>query len=258
LPAHSESLIENTMNQDPRHFDEEVDEVKRLLLGLGRSVQERLQVVVQALVNRNHEALAKVMERDPEIDRVQAAIDTRCFTLIALNQPVAGDLRHAVSTLKINEELKRVADLAIDIAGGAQRYLRHEPVRPLMDLPRMSELALKMLREALDAFVSTDGGSAKAVLKQDAWLAALKDQIVRVLLTFMLSDPRTVEAGTDLILISRQLERIGDHATNIAEDVIFIVEGRDIRRRPASLTAASRRAPAGVVERRRDAGMAFV
>jgi phosphate transport system protein len=246
------------MNQDRRHFDEEVDEVKGLLLGLGRSVEERVRVVVQALVDRDHDSLARVIEGDAEIDRLRAAIDTRCFNMIASNQPVAGDLRSVVSTLKINEELKRVANLALEIAGGTQQYLRHEPVRPLIDLPRMSELSLKMLRGGLDAFVSTDVGSAKAVLKQDAWLAALKDQIVRVLLTFMLSDPRTVEAGTDLILISRQLERVGDHATNIAEDVIFMVEARDIRRRPASLTAASRRAPAGVVERRRDASIAFV
>jgi phosphate transport system protein len=160
-----------------------------------------------------------------------------------------------VSAFKINADLERVGDLAVNIAEASQRYIRHPPVKPLIDLPRMGALALKMHREALDAFVTRDAALARAVLVQDDWLDGLKDQIFRELLTYMLGDPGTIEASVDLILISRHLERIGDHATNIAEDVIFIVEARDIRHSSASVvTGADQLGPRAVVERRKEPG----
>jgi phosphate transport system protein len=168
-------------------------------------------------------------------------IDKRCFILIALNQPVAVDLRTIVSVLKINADLERIGDLAVSIGEAAQRYLLHPPVKPLVDLPRMGELAVKMLREALDAFVTGDVNLAKAVLRQDDWLDALKNQVFRELLTYMLGDRQTIEPSIDLILVSRHLERVGDHATNIAEDVIFIVEARDVRHRSGSPVTVERR-----------------
>lgn len=149
--------------------------------------------------------------------------------------------------LKINADLERVGDLAVNIAEAAQRYLLHPPVKPLIDLPRMAELALKMLRGALDAFVARDVVTAKAVLSQDDWLDALKDQIFRELLTYMLSDSRTIEPSLDLILMSRHLERVGDHATNIAQDVIFIVEARDVRHCAVGPIAVERRKISGIV-----------
>ena len=133
------------------------------------------------------------------------------------------------------------------IGEAAQRYLLHPPIKPLIDVPRMGELALKMLSDALDAFLVRDVRLAKEVLSQDDWLDALKDQIVRELLTYMLGEPRLVEPGLDLIFIARHLERIGDHATNVAEDVIFMVEARDVRH-----GSGSQRPPA--VERRRSSG----
>ena len=163
------------------------------------------------------------------IDDLQIEVDKRCFTLLALYQPVAVDLRTVVSALKINTDLERVGDFAVNIGEVARRYLLHPPVKPLIDLPRMGELALKMLRESLDAFVTRDVGLAQEVLRQDDWLDALKDQIFRELLTYMLGDHRTIEPAVDLILIARHLERVGDHATNIAEDVIFWVRGADVR-----------------------------
>jgi phosphate transport system protein len=166
--------------------------------------------------------------------------------LLALNQPVAVDLRTIVSILKINADLERVGDLAVKIGEAAQRYLAQQPVKPLIDLPRMGALALKMLREALDAFVSKDVTLAHRVLQQDDWLDALKDQILRELLTYMLGGRHKIEPSIDLILVSRHLERVGDHATNIAEDVIFIVEARDVRHRSLGPIGVERRKALGV------------
>jgi len=142
---------------------------------------------------------------------------------------VAIDLRTVVSALKISADLERVGDLAVNIGEAGQRYLLHPPVKPLIDLPRMGGLAIGMLRESLDAFVARDVALAQNVLRQDDWLDALKNQIFRELLTYMLGNPQTIEPAVDLILMSRHLERIGDHATNIAEDVIFIVSAKDVR-----------------------------
>ena len=246
----------HAMNQ-PRHSAGELDELKDRLLTMGRLAEERLRLAVQSLVERNDDSLAAVIGGDSRIDDLQMEIDNRCFTLIALYQPVADDLRTVVSALKINTDLERVGDLAVKIAKVAQRYLRQPPVKPLIDLPRMGELALKMLREALDAFVSRDVRLAQAVLRQDDWLDAVKDQIFREVLTYMLGDSRTVEPGIDLILLSRHLERVGDHATNIAEDVIFIVEARDVRHRASRLVGATTHPgeTGTMVERRKSVGI---
>ena len=248
------------MNQDHRHFAEKLEELKGRLLTMGGLAEERLRVVMRALVVRNHGWLQDVITGDSRIDDLQIDIDDRCFTLIALHQPVAIDLRTVVSALKINADLERVGDLAVNIAEAAERYLLHPPVKPLIDLPRMGDLALKMLRDALDAYVARDVRLAQEVLRQDDWLDALKDQVFRELLTYMLGDRQTIEPAVDLILISRHLERVGDHATNIAEDVIFLVEARDVRHRTAGpiATADQITALTTTVERRRHSGTAPV
>jgi len=238
------------VNQVPRHFTGELEALKGRLLAMGGLAEERLRLALQGLVDRNHELLADVIAGDARIDELQMEIDERCFTLLALYQPVAVDLRAIVSTLKINADLERVGDFAVNIGEAARRYILHPPVKPLIDLPRMGQLALKMLRESLDSFVSKDVSLAQAVLTQDDWLDGLKDQIVRELLTYMLGDSRTIEPAVDLILISRHLERVGDHATNIAEDVIFIVDARDVRH-SASRIATDRAAGDPFVERRK-------
>ena len=242
------------MSQDHRHFADEFEALKQDLLAMGGLAEERLRTVIRALVERNEDALADVIAGDSRINDLQIKIDKRCFTLLALYQPVAIDLRTVVSALKINADVERVGDLAVNIGEVAQGYLQHPPVKPLIDLPRMGELALRMLREALDAFVSRDVSLAQSVLRQDDWLDALKEQVFREVLTYMLGDSRTIEPGIDLILVSRHLERVGDHATNIAEDVIFIVEARDVRHGSDNLTAARKHeAPIGSrVERRKE------
>ena len=142
---------------------------------------------------------------------------------------MAVDLRAIVAAVKINTDLERVGDLAINIAEAVRRYMRHPPVKELIDIPRMADIAQRMLRNALDAFVRRDIELAHGVLNEDDTLDALKTQVFRELLTYMLQDPHTIEPSLDLILISRHLERIGDHATNVAEDVIFMVSAKDVR-----------------------------
>ena len=170
---------------------------------------------------------------DEPVNQLHIEIDTRCFRLLALHQPMAADLRAILAAVKINTDLERVGDLAVNIAEAAQRYRMHAPVKKLIDIPRMAEIAQSMLRDALDAFVRRDIALAQAVLNADDQLDALKTQVFRELLTYMLQDPATIEPALDLILVSRHLERIGDHATNVAEDVIFMVSARDVRHHAA-------------------------
>ena len=216
-----------------RHFAEELDQLKRRLLTMGGLAEERVRLATRGLVERNPTLMAEVIAGDVELNRFHVEIDDRSFKLLALHQPMAGDLRTIVAALKINSDLERVGDLAVNIAEAAERYITHPPLKPLVDIPRMADLAEGMLHDALDAFVSGDVTVAQAVLDRDDRLDELKEQVFRELLTYMLGDPRTVEPGLDLILVSRHLERVGDHATNIAEDVIFIVAARDVRHHAA-------------------------
>ncbi len=212
-----------------RHFQEELDALKERLLAMGGLAEERVRASVQGIKDRDRPAVDAVISGDEPINELHMEIDDRCFKLLALHQPMAADLRVIVAAVKINTDLERVGDLAVNIAEAGQRYLQHPPVKPLIDIPRMGELAQKMLRDALDAFVRRDMALAETVLTADDTLDALKTQIFRELLTYMLQNPETIEPALDLILISRHLERIGDHATNVAEDVIFILSARDVR-----------------------------
>lgn len=212
-----------------RHFQEELGQLKARLLEMGGLAEEHVRLAVRSLVDRDHEVVDRVLVGDEPINRLHIEIDSRCFTLLALYQPMAADLRTIVAAVKINTDLERVGDLAVNIAEAARRYVSHPPVKKLIDIPRMAVIAQTMLRDALDSFVRGDTDLAQRVLNEDDRLDALKTQIFRELLTYMLQDPATIEPALDLILVSRHLERIGDHATNIAEDVIFIVSARDVR-----------------------------
>jgi phosphate transport system protein len=212
-----------------RHFQQELGELKQRLLAMGGLAEERVHAAVKALVERDLGAVRAVLAGDEPVNQLHLEIDTRAFTLLALQQPMAIDLRAIVAALKIDTDLERVGDLAVNIAEASERYLHHPPVKRLIDLPRMADLAESMLRDALDAFVRRDMALAQAVLDRDDLLDSLKNQIFRDLLTHMLENPSKIEPSLDLILVSRHLERIGDHATNIAEDVIFMVSARDVR-----------------------------
>lgn len=217
------------MERVTRHFQEELESVQERLLAMGGLAEERVREAVRSLTNRDSELVEHVLIGDEPINEFHIEVDDRCFKLLALHQPMAADLRAIVAAVKINTDLERVGDLAVNIAEASKRYLQHAPVKPLIDIPRMAEIAQAMLRDALDAFVRRDVAMAEAVIGEDDKLDALKTQIFRELLTYMLSEPETIEPALDLILISRHLERIGDHATNVAEDVIFMVSARDVR-----------------------------
>jgi len=217
------------MERVTRHFQEELELLQQRLLSMGGLAEDRMGESVRAVTQRDPALVERILVGDEPINALHIEIDDRCFKLLALHQPMAADLRGIVAAVKINTDLERVGDLAVNIAEAAKRYLQHPPVKPLIDIPRMGEIAQSMLRDALDAFVRRDTDLAETVLTADDQLDALKTQIFRELLTFMLSDPGTIEPALDLILISRHLERIGDHATNIAEDVIFMVSARDVR-----------------------------
>jgi phosphate transport system protein len=210
-------------------FADELDEINERLLLMGSLAEERIRSAMGALVDRDRTMMADIARSDDAINTLQLQVDDRCLKFLALHQPMAIDLRVVVAALRINSDLERIGDLAVNLAEASLRYVIHPPVKRLIDLPRMSELAQWMLHEALDAFVARDVRRAEAVIAQDDLVDALKNQIFRELLTYMLGDPRTIEPAIELILISRHLERVADHATNIAEDVIFIVEARDVR-----------------------------
>ena len=212
-----------------RHFQEELEQLKARLLEMGGLAEEQVRLAAKGLVDRDLGLIDRVMVGDGSLNALHIEIDQRCFTLLALYQPMAVDLRSIVAAVKINTDLERVGDLAINIVEAARQYVQHAPVKKLIDIPRMATIAQTMLRDALDAFVRRDTAMAQGVLDQDDLLDELKTQIFRELITYMLQDPSTIEPALDLILISRHLERIGDHATNVAEDVIFMVSARDVR-----------------------------
>ena len=212
-----------------RHFEDELEQLKTRLLEMGGLAEQRVRAAVRALVQRDLALVDEVLNGDGPINELHIEIDRRSFTLLALYQPMAVDLRAIVAAVKINTDLERVGDLAVNIAEAVRRYGHHPPVKQLIDIPRMAEIAQRMLRDSLDAYVRRDVPLAHAVLNEDDALDALKTQVFRELLTYMLQSPSTIEPSLDLILVSRHLERIGDHATNIAEDVIFMVSARDVR-----------------------------
>jgi phosphate transport system protein len=221
------------METSGRHFQTALNALRERLLQMGGLAEERVRDAVHALVSRDETRIESVHHGDEPINQCHVDIDDRCFRLLALHQPMATDLRSIVAAVKINTDLERVGDLAVNIAEAALRYVSHPPVKPLVDIARMGDIAQAMLRDALDAYVRRDVALAKSVLDCDDQLDALKTQVFRELLTCMLHDPAAIEPALDLILVSRHLERIGDHATNIAEDVIFMVSAQDVRHHPA-------------------------
>src|SRR5919112_5525103 len=185
-----------------RHFQADLEQLKARLLEMGGLAEDRVRAAVDGLVRRDADAVARVIHGDRPINALHIEIDNRCFTLLALHQPMAVDLRAIVSCVKINTDLERVGDLAVNIAEAVFRYMRHPPVKELIDIPRMADIAQRMLRDALDAYVRRDTVMAQAVLDEDDALDALKTQVFRELLTFMLKDPSTIEPALDLVLIS--------------------------------------------------------
>src|SRR5687768_13050816 len=191
------------MERAVRHFQEELEGLQARLLEMGGLAEERVRAAVHGLVTRDTTLIDKVMRGDEPLNELHIEVDNRCFTLLALYQPMATDLRAIVAAVKINTDLERVGDLAVNVAEAARRCVTHPPVKKLIDIPQMGDIAQAMLRDALDSFVRRDTRLAQQVLNEDDRLDSLKTQVFRELLTCMLGDPATVEPALDLILISR-------------------------------------------------------
>ena len=212
-----------------RHFDQDLQDLKDELLDMGGRVEAAIQKSIESLKRRDRQLAEEVFSDDKAIDRLEIDVDERCVSLLALRQPMAGDLRFITSSLKISNDLERVGDHAVNIAQSAQRLSDEPPLKPLVDIPRMAELAAGMLREALDAFVHRDAPTARRLVRRDDEVDNLNRQVFRELITFMIEDPRTISRALELILVARNLERVADLATNVAEEVVFIAEARIIK-----------------------------
>jgi len=213
------------------HFHAELESLKTQLLSMASLVEESIHKSIQAMVERSEELAQEVISSDDAINMAEIKIDDFCLKLLALHQPAAIDLRFITSGMKINNDLERMGDQAVNIAERALELLKEPQLKPLIDLPRMAELAQKMVRDSLDAFVRQDPELARDVCRRDDEVDALNDQVFRELLTYMMQDPHTITRAVHLLLVGRHLERIADHATNIAEDVIYLVQGRTIKHR---------------------------
>jgi len=212
-----------------RHFHEELDALKQTLLAMGGLVEDQIRRVMRALVERDDEQARDVIARDREVNAYENEIDEKCVELLALHQPAAGDLRFLTTAMKIVTDLERIGDQAVNIAQRALELNNEPQLKPYIDLPRMAEKAQAMVKESLDAFVARDTALARRVRAEDEAVDALNHQIFRELLTFTMADPTTIPRAIRLILIARFLERVADHATNIAEMVIYLVESRMVR-----------------------------
>jgi phosphate transport system protein len=212
-----------------RHFVHDLEELKQRLLWMGSLSERAVHQAVQAVLDVEEHLAETVLEEENAINEMQLEIDDRVTRLLAQQQLVAVDLRFILAVSRINNDLERIGDQAVNIAQSALRILRHPQVKPYVDLPRMSEIAEGMVRDSLNALVRGDVDLARSVLARDDQVDLLRDQMFRELLTYMMENSAVVFPAFELILVAKNLERIGDHATNIAEDVIYIVVGRDVR-----------------------------
>jgi len=212
-----------------RHFDQDLDRVRHMLLKMAGLVEGMVARATQALLDRNNADATTVIGGDSEVDQLEIDIDEAVQSLLGRKQPVSVDLRFLVAVMKINGDLERIGDSAVNIAQSVLQLNEHPPLKPYIDLPRMSQLVQSMVRKSLDAFVNKDTALAIEVCKSDDSIDGLYKQIFRELLTYMIEDPKTVTRALHLLLLARNLERIADHATNIAEDVIYVIQGRDVR-----------------------------
>jgi phosphate transport system protein len=212
-----------------RHFDQELEDLKQRLLWMGSLAERAVHQAVHAVLDAEEPLAEAVLEEETAINEIQLEIDDRVQRLLALQQPMAVDLRFILAVSRINNDLERIGDQAVNIAQSALRILRHPQVKPYVDLPRMSDIAEGMVRDSLNALVQRDVELAQRVLARDDQVDSLRDQMFRELLTYMMENSAVVFPAFELILVAKNIERIGDHATNIAEDVIYMVQGRDVR-----------------------------
>lgn len=225
------------MMDDKRHtsvqYEKELQEVKESLLYMGAMTEKSIERGVNALLDRDSDLARQVMCDDDLIDRLDVEVEEKCIRLLALRQPAARDLRFITTAIKINGHLERIGDMAANIAEKAIILNEIPQIKPYIDLPRMSDIAREMIRESLDALVNEDANLARKVKADDAVMDQMNEQIFRELLTFMMEDPRKIHASLIIMQISKNLERISDHATGIADMVIYMITGQSVRHQPS-------------------------
>jgi phosphate transport system protein len=212
-----------------RHFIEELDELQKKLLEMGGLVESGVHNSVLSLIRHDESLAQEVLRNEARINQMEIEVDDFAVGLMALYQPMARDLRFLTAAIKINADLERMGDLAVNIVERALSLIYQPPVKPLIDIPQMAKLVESMVRRSLDSFVKRDSELARAVLLSDDAVDELRDAIYHELIDFMERDSRTVSRSVDLMFVARNLERIADHATNIAEDVLYLVQGVDVR-----------------------------
>jgi len=212
-----------------RHFDEKIQELLEKLMMMGSLAESMIQAALRTLIERDETLCEEVHRREMEVNELQIEVDDRAVKLTALQQPVGTDVRFLFMASRIASELERIGDQAVNICQNAHHILEAPPLKPIVDLPMMGDIAERMVRDSLESLVRKDCSLANHVLEEEKKVDAYRDQIFRILLTHMMADPGTIQRALSLILISRNLERVGDHATNIAEEVIYLVEGREVR-----------------------------
>ncbi len=212
-----------------RHFHDELSQVKVRLLTMSSEAEAAVQLAVEALLERSSEKAERVIKGDRVIDKMEVEVEEQCLSLLALQQPMAKDLRLLVAGIKIANDLERVGDHAVNIAQSADRLAKHRPITPEPEIFEMARLAREMLSDALEAFVRDDANAGREICRRDDKVDALNRSMFRILLTHMMEDPHSIGSGLELLLVSRNLERIADLATNVGEDVVFLVEGKSIK-----------------------------
>jgi phosphate transport system protein len=231
------------MSKTERPFDEELKVLKEKLLEMASRTEEQIALTIQALKDREEALACRVLEREEAINLLDIDIDGMGLRLLALRQPMAADLRFITSAMKISGDLERIGDLAVNIAERTLDLLKVPQLKPLIDIPLMAQIAQEMVRDAIRAFIEGDDRLAREVCERDDEIDQLNAQVFRELLTYMMQDPSAISRAVDLILVGRHLERIADHATNIGEDVIYMVKGKTIKHHIESLPGGSTGGP---------------
>lgn len=230
-----------------REYENELSKLRDQLLHMGAKVEEMIASSVKALVERDSDLARRMIAFDDDIDRMEVDTDDLCLRILAKRQPVASDLRTITTAMKMVTDLERIGDLGVNICERVIELNTEPPLKPYVDLPRMTEIAQGMVRDALDAFVKRDAELAQQVIERDRTVDVYHGQIFRELLTYMMEDVRNIYRATRVQSIAKYLERIGDHATNLAEMVVFMVKGKDIRHRSKTAPPEETRAPRGLL-----------
>ncbi len=221
-----------------KQYEQELRSLKEKLLLIGCKAEKSIADATRALVERRPSLAQRVVDEDDEVDKLELEIDNICFEILAREQPVASDLRFITTAMKIVADIERIGDNGVNIARRALEIMHEPELKPIIDIPVAAAAAQRILKESLDAFVNSDAKLAKRVIQDDRYIDDVCEQMLRELLTYMFEEPRTISRALRLMFVARNLERIGDHASNIAEMVIFLVEGQDIRHGQAARASA--------------------